>query len=99
SEAQLERVLEATRLSASSYGLQPYKVIVVKDPAVREALKAVSWNQPQITDASHLVIFARFDDLNHGHVDTFIGHVAGARNLPLEDLKGYENIMKDTVNR
>ncbi len=61
-EAQLERVLEATRLSASSYGLQPYKVIVVKDPAVREALKAVSWNQPQITDASHLVVFARFDD-------------------------------------
>lgn len=98
-EAQLERVLEATRLSASSYGLQPYKVIVVKDPAVREALKAVSWNQPQITDASHLVVFARFDDLNDGHVDTFMGHVAGARNLQLDDLKGYENILKGTVNR
>ncbi|WP_423737146.1 NAD(P)H-dependent oxidoreductase [Chitinophaga caseinilytica] len=98
-EAQLERVLEATRLSASSYGLQPYKVIVVKDPAVREALKAVSWNQPQITDASHLVIFARYDELKDAHVNNYIDRIAGARNLQRNDLEGFENVMKGTVSR
>lgn len=98
SEAQLERVLEATRLSASSYGLQPYKVIVVKDPAIREALKAVSWNQPQITDASHLVIFARYDELKDGHVDTYMGRIAGIRNLQRKELEGFENVVKGTVN-
>ncbi len=97
-EAQLSRVLEATRLSASSYGLQPYKIIVVKDPAVREALKAASWNQPQITDASHLVIFARYNELNNEHVEKYIGRIAGTRNLEAKDLEGFENVVKGTVN-
>ena len=51
-------LLEAIRLSASSYGLQAYKVIVVENEAIRKQLRAVAWDQPQITDASQLLVFA-----------------------------------------
>ena len=50
---------ESLRLAPSSYGLQPWKFIVVNDPALRAKLRPVSWNQSQVTDASHLVVFAR----------------------------------------
>lgn len=94
---QLERILRATNLSASSYGLQPYKVIVVSDPAVREQLKAVSWNQPQITDASHLIVFASYDNLHEQHVEQYIENIASTRQLERAQLDGFELTMKGTV--
>jgi nitroreductase len=97
SEAQLDKLLAATRLSASSFGLQPYKIIVVENAAVREKLKAVSNNQSQITDASHLVIFARHTDLGDKHVDAYINNIAGTRNIAAENLEGFSTAMKGTV--
>ncbi|NSL89032.1 NAD(P)H-dependent oxidoreductase [Chitinophaga sp. Mgbs1] len=98
SKEQLDRVLAATRLSASSYGLQPYKILVVENPAVRERLKAASWGQPQITDASHLVIFARVDNFNESHVDEYTNHIAQVRSINPEDLASFGAMMKGTVN-
>ncbi len=95
---QLERILKATSLSASSYGLQPYKVIVVTDPVVREQLKAVSWNQPQITDASHLVVFARYDNLQEQHVEQYISNIASTRQMGREQLNGFEEVVKGKVS-
>ena len=54
SESDLGTIKQAVQLSASSYGLQPYKVLVITDPEIREKLKPESWGQSQITDASHL---------------------------------------------
>ncbi|RAJ04001.1 nitroreductase [Chitinophaga skermanii] len=96
-EAQLDRILKATNLSASSYGLQPYKVLVIQDPAIREQLKAVSWNQSQITDASHLIVFARVDDLNDSHVDAFVHNIAVTRGVPESALEQYAGLMKGKV--
>src|SRR5271156_5927794 len=56
--ADWQTLEQALLYAPSSYGLQPWHFIVVTDPAVREKLRPVSWNQPQITDASHLVVFA-----------------------------------------
>lgn len=97
SGAQLERILRATNLSASSYGLQPYKLIVVKDPVVREKLKAASNNQSQITDASHLVIFARVGELAEQHVDEFVKLTAGTRNVQADALEGFAAMMKGRI--
>ncbi|MCW3462794.1 NAD(P)H-dependent oxidoreductase [Chitinophaga nivalis] len=98
SAAQLDRVIAATRLSASSYGLQPYKILVIENPAVREQLKAASWGQPQITDASQLIVFARYNDLNESHVDDYTNNIAATRNINPEDLAGFAGMMKGTVN-
>ncbi|MCK7559020.1 NAD(P)H-dependent oxidoreductase [Chitinophaga sedimenti] len=99
SAAQLDRILRATNLSASSYGLQPYKVIVVNDPVIREQLKAVSNNQSQITDASHLVIFARVDELADTHIDDYVKLTASTRNVETDALEGFAAMMKGQIQK
>jgi nitroreductase len=81
--ATLEDVLQ---LSPSSGGLQPWKFIVVTDPAVRERLRAVSYGQPQITDASHLVVFASKNNFSEADVDAHIQNVAKIQGIPVESL-------------
>ena len=97
SEQDLETLLEATRLSASSYGLQPYHVFVVTDPEIREKLKPVSWGQSQITDASHLIIFANVVDFGEELVDAYVQNASTTRNIPTESLKGYADFMKSKL--
>ncbi len=72
SNEDLELLLEATQLSASSYGLQPYHVFVITDTTIREQLKPVSWGQSQITDASHLLVFANQSDFGGELVDDYL---------------------------
>ncbi len=98
SKEQLDRLIAATRLSASSYGLQPYKILVIENPAIREQLRAASADKPQITDASHLVVFARYANLNESHVDEYTNNIAATRNLNPEDLAGFAGVMKGTIN-
>ncbi len=56
---QLQLLKDAIQLAPSSYGLQPYQIIVVTNQEIREALKAAAYGQPQLTEASHVFIFAR----------------------------------------
>ncbi|HEY9261200.1 NAD(P)H-dependent oxidoreductase [Chitinophaga sp.] len=99
SAAQLDKLIAATRLSASSYGLQPYKILIVENPAVREQLKAASNNQSQITDASQLIVFARYTDLNESHVDDYMNNIAETRNIVSEQLAGFSGMTKGVVTR
>jgi len=97
SHQDLDSLLEATRLSASSYGLQPYHVFVISDPEIREKLKPVSWNQSQITDASHLIVFAHATDFGEELVDDFITNLSDTRDIPLDGLNGYAEMMKSNL--
>ena len=58
-QEKVERILEAARLAPTSSGLQPFEIIVVTDPAVRAKIQPIAWNQAQITDGSHLLVFGR----------------------------------------
>jgi nitroreductase len=97
SASDLNTLKEAVRLSASSYGLQPYKVIIVENPEIREKLKAAAYGQTQITDASQLFIFA--NDLNLGavSVDNYITNISETRGVPVEALGGFSDMMKGTI--
>ncbi|MFD2099549.1 NAD(P)H-dependent oxidoreductase [Flagellimonas iocasae] len=97
SDADLETILEATRLSASSYGLQPYHLFVISDQEVKEQLKPASWNQSQITDASHIIVFANTTDFGEELVDEYIDNTSITRNIPAEALKGYGEFMKSKL--
>jgi len=97
SSEDLDQLLESVQLTASSYGLQPYEVIVVENPEVREKLKAEAWNQTQITEASHLVIFANLTKVTEKYVDTYLDNIAATRNMSREDLKGMEDMIKNTT--
>ena len=96
-QEQIDTLTEAIRLSASSYGLQPWKFITVTNPAIRQKLREAAWNQSQITDASHVIVFAIRKDINEALVDEFIASVAKTRGLKVEDLKGYSDMIKGSI--
>jgi len=95
---ELDSLIEATRLSASSYGLQPYTILNIKDKEIRQKLRAAAWNQPQVTDASDLLVFAVPTGLNDADVDAFIANIAQTRGASLESLAEYAGMIKGTVN-
>lgn len=97
SAEDLEELLESVRLSASSYGLQPYEVIVVSDPEVREKLKAAAWNQSQITDASQLIVFANYRKISSDHVSEYMQNISETREVPRENLSGMEKMINNTI--
>jgi len=80
-------------LSPSSYGLQPWQFIVITNSEIREQLKPLSWNQPQITDCSHLVVFAIKKNMTIEDVDRFIESMATTRNVSVESLADYRNMI------
>ncbi len=97
SKDDLDKLMEAVRLSVSSYGLQLYKVLVVEDNKVKEKLKAAAWNQTQLTDASNIFVFCNYADVKAEHIDEYIDNVAKTRNMEVKDLVQYADIMKNTV--
>jgi nitroreductase len=94
SAENIQLLKETVRLTASSYGLQPYKVLEVKSPEIREKLKAVSFGQPQITDASTLFVFCANDDLTDAHIDSYLELSAKIQKVDVEVFKGYGDFMK-----
>jgi nitroreductase/dihydropteridine reductase len=98
SAQDVDELLEVLRLSPSSFGLQPWKFVVVKNPALRQQLKGAAWNQAQITDASHLIVLCARTDLNPAFVRTYIEHTAEARKASVESLKGFEDMMLGSIN-
>jgi nitroreductase len=84
---------EALILTASSYGLQPWKFIIVTDPALKAKLRPASWNQSQVEDCSHMVIFAARQDITETDLDRFIARTAEVRGSTVESLAGYKGFM------
>ncbi len=97
SEEQLNFILDSLQLSASSYGLQPYHIFIVSNTEIRETLKAASWGQSQITDASHLIVFANQTTFNDSLVDDYIANAEDTRELPENTLKDYGDFMKTSL--
>ncbi|WP_034922419.1 NAD(P)H-dependent oxidoreductase [Gillisia sp. CAL575] len=97
SPQDLQTLLEAIQLTASSYGLQPYEIIVVKDAALREKLKAHSWNQTQITDSSEIVVFANKTQITSSYIDSYLKDIAHTRGLNIEDLEGLKGMLESII--
>ncbi|GAA4822728.1 NAD(P)H-dependent oxidoreductase [Algivirga pacifica] len=95
----VEQIIEAGNLTASSYGLQPWKIVVVENPEVREQLVEYSWGQAQVKDASHLLVIARQADINADDVEAFIENIVATRGVPAEALSDYKNMMLSTISR
>ena len=85
-QEKLDNILDAIQLSASSAGLQPYKVIVISDPALKETIKPIANNQPQITESAHLLVFAAWDNVTEPRIHEYISRIATTRNVPIESL-------------
>ena len=90
---------QALLLTASSYGLQPWKFIVVTNSELKTKLRAASWNQAQVEDCSHHVVFAAKQDITEADLDHFIARTAEVRGTTPASLSGYKGFMMgDLVN-
>lgn len=98
SAEDLETLKEATKLSVSSYGLQPYKVILVENPELRAQLRAVAWNQTAVTDASHLFVFAIEKNLGAKQVQAYMENISQTRGIPVENLAGFSGMIHNAID-
>lgn len=97
SKGHMEILLEAARMTASSYGLQPYHFYSIEDKEIRSKLKAASWGQPQITDASHLLVLANQTAFDEKLVDSYIDKLVKVRGVARADLADYAQMMKSNL--
>ena len=96
-EADWNLLAESLRLTPSSYGLQPWKFILVQNPELRKQLMDKSWKQTPVVDCSHFVVLATKEKMDEQHIDKFISQMVKVRNVDVATLAGYKNVMVGDV--
>lgn len=94
SQDKVDRILEAARLAPSSSGLQPFEIIVVTNPEVKAKLRAAAYDQAQLTDGSHVLVFAAWDNYTEARIDAITDQVAAERGGKSETLTAYYDRLK-----
>lgn len=92
-ESKINSILEAIRLVPTSSGLQPFEVMVITNPTLKESIRKVAFNQSQITDCSHLLVFAAWDHYTTERMTHYFDHYEKERDLP----KGFSDDYKNSV--
>ena len=96
-EEHITQLLKAMNLSASSYGLQPYTFVVVKNDELQQKLQDAAYGQAQVTEASHVVVIAAKTEINDEYIDSYIKNIAETRNQSIDELTGYADMMKNGI--
>jgi len=92
-------LVETMRLTASSYGLMPYRLIVVDDQETKDKLKDASWGQSQLSDASHVFILCNIVKPGKTEVDNYMHLISKEREIPFDNLNAFgDNLMKKLQN-
>lgn len=86
---KVERIIEAARLAPTSSGLQPFEILVVTNPEVRARIQPVSWNQAQVTDGSHLLVFAAWDNYTAERINAMFDYTNEVRGFKNEGWEAY----------
>lgn len=97
SQEQVQSLLETTLLAPSSFGLQPWKIVVVSDPEVKAKLGEAGYGQSQFTTASHVVVFAVNTKVDDAYVDHYLADMAQVRGIAIEALDGFSQTLKGTI--
>ena len=98
SSGDLLTILNNINLSASSYGLQPYNVVVVKNQELKDKLQIAAYGQTQIGSSSAVIVFAIAEDITEAHVDEYMKRIADTRNLPVNNLENFRQVILGTIN-
>ena len=86
-------LLEVLRFSPSSFGLQPWKFVIVQDPELRKKLRPYAWDQAQVTDAGALIVFCALKKMDEDYVKRYVNILAEVRGVTKESLLGYEQMI------
>ncbi|MEN9297369.1 MAG: hypothetical protein RJA42_1638 [Bacteroidota bacterium] len=97
SAEKIDALLEAIRLSASGFGLQPYKILVIENPELKAKIQPIAYGQPQAVESSHLLVFAAWNDITEAQIDAFIQLVADTRGLSVDMLGDYRGAIAGSL--
>lgn len=95
-EDKVERILEAARLAPTSSGLQPFEIIVVTNPEIRAKIQEIAWNQAQVTEGSHLLVFAAWDNYTADRINMMFDLVNEERGFTNEGWENYRQMLLNT---
>lgn len=93
-EEKIEKIVEAARLAPTSSGLQPFKVLVISNPELKKQLQPASFNQSQIVDSSHVLVFAAWDNYSEERIDEVFARGNAERGLPAAATADYQTTLK-----
>jgi nitroreductase/dihydropteridine reductase len=93
---KVDRIVEAARLAPTSSGLQPFEIIVVTSKAVREQIKPIAWGQEQVTDCSHLLVFAAWDNYTAERINQMFDMTNAQRGGTNEGFENYRQLLLKT---
>ncbi len=99
SSEDLETLKQAISYTATSFGLEPYQVLIVQNPEIRNQLIEASWGQTIVAEASHLFVFASIINPDEKIIDAHFKNLIKIREIPSESVEGYKDFMKNSVNR
>ncbi|MDR9401739.1 MAG: NAD(P)H-dependent oxidoreductase [Psychroflexus sp.] len=97
SDDNLAFIKKSVQLSASSFGLQPYEIFIIKDMELRKKLQEVSFGQPQIVDAQYLMVFCYNTIIDEAYLDELIKNTSETRGVSIESLEGMRQAIKGSV--
>ena len=97
SDSNIELIKESISLAPTSYGLQLFKVIIVENQEIKNELKKASYNQSQISDASHIFVFCNSTKIIGDDIDTYIKNKSSIQNKPISEISGYGDFLKTTL--
>lgn len=95
--SKIDSLLTAIQLSASGFGLQPYQILVIENEALKAKIQPAAYNQPQIVESSHLLVFAAWNEVTTDKIDAFIQLVSETRNVDIADLKAYRDAIAGSL--
>ncbi|MVN22175.1 NAD(P)H-dependent oxidoreductase [Mucilaginibacter arboris] len=98
-QEKIDQILEAIRLAPTSFGLQPFSVLVIENEDLRKKIQPVAYNQPQIFEASHLLVFAAWTDVTEQQIDAYMAGVAKERGIDVANLAGFKGAIAGAVER
>ena len=95
-QEKVDRIVEAARLAPTSSGLQPFEIIVITNPEVKARIQGIAWNQSQVTDSSHLLVFAAWDNYTAERINGMFDLVNEERGFTNEGWENYRKMLLDT---
>ncbi len=98
-QEKVDYILDAIRLAPTSFGLQPFTVLVIENEELRKKIQPVAYNQPQIFEASHLLVFTAWTDVTEQQIDAYLANIAKERGVDVANLAGLKGSIAGLVER
>ena len=95
---KLEKILKAIQLAPTSIGLQPFTVLVVENEELKAKMAPAIYNQPQITEGSHVLVFAAWKEYSDENVEKYLNNIASIRGISVDSLDGLRNMINGAIS-